>query len=94
MLSDRNILQYGDASFPADVWAMGVILYTMISGYQPFSPLIHCKTARRRAILRGRFDFHGAAWTNISPSVKDLIARMLVVDPEDRLTAQEVSCNS
>lgn len=42
------------------------------------------------AILRGQVDFSSDPWPDISPGAKDLVNKMLHLDPKQRLTAFEV----
>lgn len=43
-------------------------------------------------VLRADIDFVSDPWPNISEDAKDLVRRMLVRDPRERLTAHEVLC--
>lgn len=43
-------------------------------------------------VLRADIDFISDPWPNISEDAKDLVRRMLVRDPRERLTAHEVLC--
>ncbi len=61
---------------------MGVILFILLSGKPPFEDLQHISVAR--------FTFDDAPWANVSREAKDLIARMLVVEPALRLRADDV----
>ena len=74
---------------PCDLWACGVILYMLLSGEAPFwneeTPQLLI------AIARGEFDFSSPQWSTISSEAKDLIRRLLVVDPAKRATAEQVS---
>ncbi|CAM9111855.1 unnamed protein product, partial [Ectocarpus fasciculatus] len=72
---------------PADMWSCGVIAYIMLGGYPPFYG--ENKRALVDKIKLGAFKFHEKTWGNVSPLVKDLIRRLLVVKPENRLTAEE-----
>ncbi|XP_008307444.1 phosphorylase b kinase gamma catalytic chain, skeletal muscle/heart isoform isoform X2 [Cynoglossus semilaevis] len=73
---------YGTA---VDIWSSGVIMYTLLAGSPPFW---HRKQMLMlRMILAGTYDFSSAEWDDRSDTVKDLISRMLVVDPKQRCTA-------
>ncbi|KAK2174490.1 hypothetical protein NP493_799g05013 [Ridgeia piscesae] len=70
---------------PVDLWASGVIMYTLLVGCPPFW---HRKQIYMlRAIMEGRYSFYSPEWDDISDTAKDLIKGLLVVDPEQRLTA-------
>lgn len=43
-------------------------------------------------ILRGHIDFASDPWPSISPQAKDLVKKMLTIDPVKRLTAVQVLC--
>ncbi|XP_069507733.1 phosphorylase b kinase gamma catalytic chain, liver/testis isoform isoform X2 [Ambystoma mexicanum] len=68
-----------------DLWACGVIMYTLLAGSPPFW---HRKQMLMlRMIMEGRYQFGSPEWDDRSDTVKDLISRLLVVDTEQRLTA-------
>ena len=67
---------------PADVWAMGVVLFEMLTGKTPFTGVSEAALFQR--IKRGKFKFP----RYISKPAKNLITQMLDVDPEKRPTAQ------
>ena len=70
-----------------DLWACGVIMYTLLVGCPPFW---HRKQMYMlRAIMEGKYHFSGPEWADISDSPKDLISKLLVVDPDQRLEASE-----
>ncbi|XP_014858224.1 PREDICTED: phosphorylase b kinase gamma catalytic chain, skeletal muscle/heart isoform [Poecilia mexicana] len=76
---------YGTA---VDIWSAGVIMYTLLAGSPPFW---HRKQMLMlRMILAGSYDFSSPEWEDCSDTVKDLISRMLVVDPRQRFTASDV----
>ncbi|XP_003375887.1 phosphorylase B kinase gamma catalytic chain, skeletal muscle isoform [Trichinella spiralis] len=70
-----------------DLWACGVIMYTLLCGYAPF---YHRKQIYMlRAITEGRYEFRSPEWDEISEAAKDLIRKLLSVDPKARATAKE-----
>ena len=70
-----------------DLWSAGVLLFVMIGGYPPFYDEDNVKLLM--AVQEGEYDFPSPYWDGISPSCKDLIDKLLVVDPATRLTAQQ-----
>ncbi|XP_056627925.1 phosphorylase b kinase gamma catalytic chain, liver/testis isoform [Triplophysa dalaica] len=70
-----------------DLWACGVILFTLLAGSPPFW---HRKQLLMlRMIMEGRYQFSSPEWDDRSDTVKDLISRLLVVEPTFRLTAEQ-----
>jgi len=70
-----------------DVWACGVVLYTLLVGFPPFW---HRKQLMMiRQIMEAKYSFDSAEWADISKSAKDLISLMLVVEPSDRLSINQ-----
>ena len=43
-------------------------------------------------VLKGDLDFSSEPWPSISESAKDLVRKMLIRDPKNRLTAHEALC--
>jgi calcium/calmodulin-dependent protein kinase I len=72
---------------PADMWSLGVITYILLGGYPPFIEQNQRELFKK--IKRGQYEFHPEYWGSISKEAKDLIAGMLTVDAEKRLTADD-----
>ena len=68
-----------------DMWSLGVLLYVLLSGNSPFGG--STEEVIKLNISKGKFDLEGPVWKEISGPAKDLIRKMLVVDPEQRISA-------
>ncbi|XP_049348004.1 calcium-dependent protein kinase 17-like [Solanum verrucosum] len=71
-----------------DIWSIGVMLYILLCGVPPF--WAENENGIFSAILRGHVDFSSDPWPSISSGAKDLVRKMLTVDPRQRLTAMQV----
>ncbi|CAL2035081.1 hypothetical protein CAEBREN_20876 [Caenorhabditis brenneri] len=74
-------------SMEVDEWALGVIMYTLLAGYAPF---YHRKQLMMlRIIQQGKYEFRSEQWMNITAEAKSLIANLLQVDVNKRISAKE-----
>ncbi|KAK8405037.1 hypothetical protein O3P69_001545 [Scylla paramamosain] len=70
-----------------DLWACGVIMYTLLVGCPPFW---HRKQmVMIRNIMEGKYSFNTPEWEDITDTPKDLISKLLVVEPAQRISVQE-----
>ena len=71
-----------------DCWSLGVILYVMLCGFPPFYD--EDEELLFKKIKSGKFEFPSPYWDNVSDRAKDLITKLLRINPGYRLTAEEI----
>ena len=83
-----EIILNNSHSFTADYWSFGVLIYEFLVGTPPF----HGKTVKKtfRNILTGKIDFGEFEECGLSQESVDIIKRLLVLNPNERLGANSV----
>ncbi|XP_054836235.1 inactive serine/threonine-protein kinase PLK5-like [Eublepharis macularius] len=71
-------------SFKSDIWALGCIMYTALTGCSPFE--ITHKQEMYQCIREGRYPMP----SHLSPSARELIGKLLAPDPAARPSLEEV----
>jgi len=82
---DDNGTPYGKGS---DLWSLGVLLYVILSGCSPFSA--DEEELLLKQVAEAKYDFFENEWKNISDDAKDVIKRLLVADPANRMTMPQL----
>jgi calcium-dependent protein kinase len=70
-----------------DIWAIGVIMYILITGTPPVNGNIEGDS--QRLIRNGNWKFQHKLWEKISPDAKLLLKNLLCQDPTQRYTATQ-----
>lgn len=71
-----------------DLWSIGVVLYILLSGTPPFYDEDNFVLFEK--IKNVDFNFDAPVWQSVSNEAKDIIRKLLVKNPEERLTPDEV----
>jgi len=71
----------------SDMWSVGCIVFLLLSGNLPFMGRSQKELFRK--IVAGKYDFEDDEWKDVSEQAKDLVTKMLVLDPSKRITAAE-----
>lgn len=81
---DQQNGQQAGYGFPADMWSLGVILYILFSGISPWE-----EDALYEQITEGKYEFDVSEWTTVTPEAKELVRRLMTVNPRDRLNIKQ-----
>eukprot|EP01071_Lankesteria_metandrocarpae_P004124 Lankesteria_metandrocarpae@DN3386_c0_g1_i3.p1 len=77
----------GKHGMECDLWSCGVILHMMLSGYPPFCGENDQMVLKK--VKQGKCTLDSPEWNGISNGAKDLVTRLLTVDPKLRCTVKE-----
>ncbi|KAJ7687785.1 kinase-like domain-containing protein [Mycena olivaceomarginata] len=73
---------------PVDIYAIGVVTYFLLVGYQPFSRATSAEENKAR--IAGDYKFEPKEhWANISGEARSFVQSCLAMDPQQRPTARE-----
>ncbi|VEU20245.1 DEKNAAC101178 [Brettanomyces naardenensis] len=85
-----ELLKYNVCGFEGDLWALGCIAYQLIMGRPPFKGSSEYDTFERIVGLRYSFP----ANYFVPDTIKDFIQHLLVLEPEERYTIEDVKRHS
>ena len=92
---ESDVLERHGYDESCDLWSLGVILYTMLSGKAPFQSGSRevCAATIMSRIKGGEFSFTGPEWTHVSLEARQLIQGLLTVNPRYRLSMRDLENN-
>ncbi|XP_066062905.1 death-associated protein kinase 2-like isoform X3 [Chamaea fasciata] len=82
-----EVINYEPLSPATDMWSIGVITYILLSGLSPFQGETDAETLSN--VVAGAYEFEERCFSQTSEMAKDFIRRLLVKEPEHRMTAAE-----
>jgi calcium/calmodulin-dependent protein kinase I len=72
-----------------DVWGLGILLFELLGGTHPFDTDVE-QEKQDRAVCAGEWDFGHPNWSAVTDEAKDLVRRLIVVDPAKRASLKDI----
>ena len=87
LMEKKEFRKIGSYNQKADCWSLGVILYSMLSGYSAFPD----GPDQMQRVLSGRYrPMIGSRWAGVSSEAKNLIRSLLEVEVGRRLSSDKI----
>eukprot|EP00755_Sulcionema_specki_P014682 Sspe_Gene.57359::Locus_31478_Transcript_1_1_Confidence_1.000_Length_1343::g.57359::m.57359 len=74
-------------AFKADLWSVGVVIFVMCTGKFPFGSKGYTEAQIQEDIRRAKINKFPS---HLSPEVKDLINKLIIVDPDKRISLTDI----
>lgn len=71
----------------SDMWSVGCIVFLLLSGGLPF--VGRNQKELFRCIVSGKFEFKEESWKWVSDDAKDMVTKLLTLNPDKRITAKK-----
>jgi calcium/calmodulin-dependent protein kinase I len=82
-----EILKANPYTKDVDMWSIGVITYFLLAGFPPFMGDNLPEIVEQ--IVNADYSFPSPYWDEVSKEAKDFVKKLLVLEPEKRLTAEQ-----
>uniref|UniRef100_A0A2P2I3F1 Serine/threonine-protein kinase PKH3-like n=1 Tax=Hirondellea gigas TaxID=1518452 RepID=A0A2P2I3F1_9CRUS len=82
-----EILHYEPITTRTDMWSLGVLTYVLLTGFLPFGGDSDQETFMQ--ISRGELDFPNELFEDVTPEAIDFMKKLLIRQPEKRMSARE-----
>lgn len=69
-----------------DLWSLGVVVFILLVGYMPFAGT---ESHQVKMIKEGKYTKRKDAWARVSKEADSFVSKLLVVNPEERMSAQQ-----
>lgn len=70
-----------------DLWSCGAIMYTVLCGHPPFRGQNQAEVLAK--VRKGRYTFQAKIWSRVSQDAKNLVQKLMEIDPVVRYTAEQ-----
>lgn len=85
-----ELLLYNQSGFCSDIWALGCMIYQFLEGHPPFRGENELRTFEKIVALDYTWNQMKALSIHVNHQIVNLVRKILVVDPKDRITLNEI----